>query len=27
MIEAGIVEKDSVHPHAGEVFNSFHATA
>lgn len=23
MIEAGIVEKDSVHPHAGEVFNSF----
>lgn len=23
MTEAGIVEKDSVHPHAGEVFNSF----
>lgn len=23
MIEAGIVEKDSVHPHAGDVFNSF----
>jgi hypothetical protein len=23
MIEAGIVDKDSVHPHAGEVFNSF----
>ena len=23
MIEAGIVEKDSAHPHAGEVFRSF----
>ena len=23
MIDAGIVEKDSVHPHAGDVFNSF----
>lgn len=23
MIEAGIVERDSVHPHAGDVFNSF----
>jgi hypothetical protein len=23
LIEAGIVEKDSVHPHAGEVFKSF----
>ncbi|MEZ5460520.1 hypothetical protein [Dokdonella sp.] len=23
MMEAGIVEKDSVHPHMGEVFNSF----
>mgnify|MGYP001290635190 CR=1 FL=1 len=23
MIAAGIVEKDSVHPHTGEVFNSF----
>jgi hypothetical protein len=23
MIEKGIVEKDSVHPHMGEVFNSF----
>lgn len=23
MIEAGIVERDSVHPHAGEVFKSF----
>jgi len=23
MIEAGVVEGDSVHPHTGEVFNSF----
>ncbi|MDH3537771.1 MAG: hypothetical protein OER87_18660 [Gammaproteobacteria bacterium] len=23
MIEAGVVDKDSVHPHTGEVFNSF----
>ena len=23
MIEAGVVDRDSVHPHTGEVFNSF----
>ena len=23
MIEAGVIDRDSVHPHTGEVFNSF----